>query len=671
MFINGTGQQKRNHRSKGSIVKVSNKNTLPQVYLSETKDALPEIFLQEPGTVRSASNFKWLVSTCIAACVGIAAIGMVMYAAMDIEDGTGIINSFQKASLQAMKPAQQATIVNNTLRVASRKTDRLEVSANGLSTKHIIHDRISQRRGNRDFITVKPYAHIIASLSTVRPKEIKNIPPFNPFKIYSNKTPLLESLSGKSTSALNSHLIRVNMVDLHDSTLLNDDGQKLTLRQIQKLVAEAGEIYAENDKAIRPALYEKEYNDQKVNKEIPPRTTVVEKTIEDDDLPEQRELHSIKIKRGDSVIQLIRQVTPEGWQANSISEAMSEIIPPNKIQAGQELRFILVPTLQDNSKLEPLSVSLFSGKKHKVTVARNSAGEYVASADPVDLTVVDQLASSSSFPKRSTLYTSMYHAAMVQQLSAQKITSILKIHAYDVDFKRRVQAGDKFEVFFDVNKNASNQDGTPGELLYTSATVGGIERRFYRFRTPDGAVDFYDENGSSAKKFLMRKPVRGGRYTSGFGYRIHPVLKVRKMHTGTDWAAPTGTPILAAGDGIVEFVGVRGGYGKYTRLRHANGYKTAYAHLHRFAKGIKKGMKVRQGQVIGYVGSTGRSTGPHLHYEVLVNNRHVNPMKIEVPRGRVLKGRQLAEFNKERARIDRLMRYSPVKTRVAKIEENT
>lgn len=141
------------------------------------------------------------------------------------------------------------------------------------------------------------------------------------------------------------------------------------------------------------------------------------------------------------------------------------------------------------------------------------------------------------------------------------------------------------------------------------------------------------------------------------------------MHRGIDWAAKRGTPILAAGNGVVEAAGRKGGYGNYIRIRHANGYKTAYAHLYRFAEGLKTGAKVRQGQVVGYVGSTGRSTGPHLHYEVLVNNRHVNPIEIDVPRGRELKGRLLAEFKKERDRIDDLMRRTPVKTRVAQVSD--
>jgi murein DD-endopeptidase MepM/ murein hydrolase activator NlpD len=218
-------------------------------------------------------------------------------------------------------------------------------------------------------------------------------------------------------------------------------------------------------------------------------------------------------------------------------------------------------------------------------------------------------------------------------------------------------------MFFDL-KDEGGTDGPPGELLYTSITTGNETRRYYRFRTPDGQVDYYDAHGSNAKKFLNRRPVRGDdiRLTSGFGLRRHPLLGEYKMHTGIDWAAPTGTPILAAGNGTIEEAGRKGYNGNYIRIRHANGYQTAYSHMSRFAPGAAPGVKVRQGQVIGYIGTTGLSSGPHLHFEILVNNQFVNPASIEDQRERQLTGKDLAEFTKERNRIDDLMRRAPVLT---------
>jgi murein DD-endopeptidase MepM/ murein hydrolase activator NlpD len=248
------------------------------------------------------------------------------------------------------------------------------------------------------------------------------------------------------------------------------------------------------------------------------------------------------------------------------------------------------------------------------------------------------------------------------------IIKFLKVHSYDVDFKQRVKAGDGFELFYEIIQEEGAPE-RPGELLYASANIGGETHGYYRFRTPDGVVDYYDEKGSNSKKFLMRTPVRAARLTSGFGYRRHPLLKTLRLHSGVDWAGPVGTPIMAAGNGTIEVAGREGGYGNYVRIRHSNGYKTAYGHMLRFAEGVAKGVKVRQGQIIGYLGNSGLSTGPHLHYEVLVNSRFTNPLSLKIPRSRQLQGRLLSEFRREKSRIDDLMHRAPVKTRVAAVEK--
>jgi murein DD-endopeptidase MepM/ murein hydrolase activator NlpD len=191
-----------------------------------------------------------------------------------------------------------------------------------------------------------------------------------------------------------------------------------------------------------------------------------------------------------------------------------------------------------------------------------------------------------------------------------------------------------------------------GKILYASLVTSGKTHALYRFTSPvDGSIDYYDERGQSAKKFLMRTPVDGARLSSGYGMRFHPILGYSKMHKGVDFAAPRGTPVMAAGQGTVDYASRYGSYGNYIRISHGNGYKTAYAHLNSFARGIKKGAHVRQGQIIGYVGTTGRSTGPHLHYEVLVANKQVNPMSIRVPTGRKLAGSELASFAAARTAI--------------------
>jgi len=231
--------------------------------------------------------------------------------------------------------------------------------------------------------------------------------------------------------------------------------------------------------------------------------------------------------------------------------------------------------------------------------------------------------------------------------------------SFDVDFNSPVHAGDRLEAFYSQDDVDADASSAP-ELLYASLTVGGTAHRLYRFRSAsDGSLDYYDETGRSAQKFLMRKPMSGGIFRSGFGMRRHPILGWVKAHTGVDWAAPSGTPIVASGDGVVTKAGWTSGYGRHTEIQHANGYVTTYSHQSAFASGIRPGTRVRQGQVIGYVGSTGLSTGAHLHYEVHINGRPVDPMRIRLPRGHELTGEELAVFDRERDRVDALLGREP------------
>jgi murein DD-endopeptidase MepM/ murein hydrolase activator NlpD len=238
------------------------------------------------------------------------------------------------------------------------------------------------------------------------------------------------------------------------------------------------------------------------------------------------------------------------------------------------------------------------------------------------------------------------------------VDELIRVYSYDVDFQRKARAGDSLEVLFAGEEE--NADAKP-DVLFASLTVGGEVKKYYRYVSPDdGIVDYYDETGKSAKKFLVRKPVNDGIMRSGFGSRRHPILGYTKMHTGVDWAAPMGTPIYASGNGTIEKAGWESGYGKYIRLRHNYGYETAYGHMTAFARGMESGTKVRQGQLIGYVGSTGLSTGAHVHYEILVNGRFVDPMRIKLPRGRVLEGTVLATFERERDKVDGMMNQPTV-----------
>jgi murein DD-endopeptidase MepM/ murein hydrolase activator NlpD len=626
--------------------------------------------------------------------VGVCLIGFAVYASMSMSDGKGMVSSIKQASLAALKPMRSATLARDGQSATVEKGDRIQLTASGFTSRNVIHETVVEHQGSREYITIKPYLRIVAGLATAPSDDADTLPLFNPFKLYTDSTPV--GTDGDNAAADAPQAVSIHVADLANGALPQDDGVELKPDEINALVNEAAENFAYagmpqggaevTGSLLQPAAYRSDSGSGP--SPLAPNLTVIHKsTAEQDDdndvdldAAEDADTKTVKVDRGDTLAGIIVKVGAEQTQAKAIVEALAPVFPPGNLKPGQEVRFALVPAPSDTEEMEPVRVSIYGpGNTHLGTVARTNRGDFVVTDQKGAVTAEGQ-----KQQQRATLYQSFYHAALTQHIPAETILKLLRVHSYDVDFKQKVKSGDSLDVFFDVpsdadthdadthdadtrdagNREGDDQDGM-GELLYTSMTVDGHTRSFWRFRTPDGVVDYYDEQGNSAKKFLMRNPVKGGRYTSGFGPRVHPLLGITRMHTGVDWAAPVGTPILAGADGTIERVGRQGGYGNYVRIRHTNGFSTAYGHMSRYADGLEPGMSVKQGQVIGYVGSTGFSTGPHCHYEILVNNKFVNPMTIQVPRGLQLTGRQLASFQKERNRIDELRALDPVTARVA------
>jgi murein DD-endopeptidase MepM/ murein hydrolase activator NlpD len=366
------------------------------------------------------------------------------------------------------------------------------------------------------------------------------------------------------------------------------------------------------------------------------------------------------VRKGDTVTSILRDqgATPE--EAKSIAATLGPRGRDGGLKEGQKLRILMAPAgPAAGQRLQPYRVVVANESIIEAVAALSDLGRYVAVDVQSMNTVTDTAAADDGDDEDDgtgvRLYQSIYETALRNKVPTTVIEDMIRIYSYDVDFQRKVQPGDSFDVFFaGEDEGATITEKT--EVLFASLTVGGETKKYYRFQTPDDAVvDFYDETGKSAKKFLVRKPLNNAIMRSGFGGRRHPILGYVKMHTGVDWAAPYGTPIFASGNGVVERVGWEGGYGKYVRLKHNNGYETAYGHMSAYAKGMEPGKRVRQGQVIGFVGSTGMSTGAHVHYEILVNNRFVDPMRIKLPRGRSLQGTLMASFEKERERLDAQM----------------
>ena len=275
--------------------------------------------------------------------------------------------------------------------------------------------------------------------------------------------------------------------------------------------------------------------------------------------------------------------------------------------------------------------------------------EAAFTAETVDLPLIRDLVGH-----RLRIDSSLFVAGQEAGVPTSIMVELIRAFSFDVDFQREIWKGDGVELIYETFHDPDGNFVKTGTLFYAALEVRGKLLPLYRFTPPNGRADYFGPTGRTARRTLMRTPIDGARISSGYGKRRHPILGYTKMHRGTDFAAPRGTPIYAAGDGVVEVAGRKGAYGRYIRIRHNSTYKTAYAHLYRYAKGIRKGRRVRQGQVIGYVGTSGRSTGPHLHYEVHVNGRQTNPLRVKLPSGKKLKGEALAAFELARRDVDRL-----------------
>lgn len=332
--------------------------------------------------------------------------------------------------------------------------------------------------------------------------------------------------------------------------------------------------------------------------------------------------------------------------AHNLIGSLSNYQNPKDIRAGQEIKAYSVPGLNKN---ELLAVELQKDVLTSLVAVRISQSRY-AVAETVKPTVKSVRAA------KGTIENSLYLAANKQNVPDRLMVDLIHAYSWSIDFQRDIRENDEFEIMFEEYRTEDG-DLVPGkgDILYASLKIGNRPYTMFRHESADGRVDYFEEDGSSVRKALMTTPINGARISSGFGNRKHPVLGYNKMHKGMDFAAPRGTPIYASGDGVIEYIGRRGSFGNYIKIRHRNDLHSAYAHMKGFKSGLSNGSRVRQGDTIGYVGSTGRSTGPHLHYEVHLNGVAVNPKSIKLPTGTKLAGAELKKFKSEVRKLKREM----------------
>ena len=362
---------------------------------------------------------------------------------------------------------------------------------------------------------------------------------------------------------------------------------------------------------------------------------------------------------GDTLMAMLVDEGIERREAHAAITAMSKIYKPRNLRPKQDVLVTARLALDTDQPSHLLRLELAASVERDIVISRRDDGEYGAVA-------IDRPLTRNFAYAKGSIDTSLYAAAVDAEVPLPVLADLIQIFSFDVDFQRDIRRGDGFSLMY---TRYSDETGTVlrhGEIEVAAMTLGRKTMQFYRFETADGQVDYYDDKGRSARKALLRTPIDGARMSSRFGMRRHPILGYNKMHRGLDFAAPNGTPIFAAGNGIVEKAYRYGAYGKYVRIRHNDTYKTAYAHLSRYGKKIRSGRRVKQGQIIGYVGITGRSTGAHLHYEVLKHGARVSPRSIKLPTGRKLAGAELKKFGERLQELEQQYAALGSKTQLAK-----
>ncbi len=621
-----------------------------------------------PQLDRRGISLRWLAACALVGSCGAALLGGAILVAMRGD------TSFPE------QPERVAAGAASAAGGGARKADKLVADLPVISARQVIRAPMSQRAGDREVIRVRPFVRLASSLSLTTGVYATNIPPFNPLRLFAEggqpneryaETPaelpdadvtiVKRELAGiviPPGKALLSDAEVISQIEEERANLAAAGRQRPLPIPPQLMLSRTLGASAANDLLAYAPATDTRFSGIEV-RVVPENVTNALKApiaATREPLVEDKLLIT---KRGENFEQVMRVAGASADQIRAMIQAFSGKVRVSALPDGQVLQALYAPGPRPGDPRQIVRVSLLTNGQPEATVAINDKGVFMPVALPRQEIVGPQRKApvedgeddEEGGTGGARLYESLYETGLRHDVPRPLIDDLVRIFSYDLDFQQRVREGDNLEVIF-----TEEDEGERAEILSATLTVGGETRRVYRFLAPeDGLIDYFDEEGRSLKKFLLRKPITDAEMRSGFGMRYHPIMRYSKMHTGVDWANRIGTPILAAGNGTVIKAEWDSGYGRRIEIQHANGYVTTYSHQSNFAKGIAPGVKVRQGQVIGYLGNTGLSTGPHLHYEVLVNGNFVNPMKIRVPRGRELEGRTLAGYKRQRDEIQGLI----------------
>lgn len=607
---------------------------------------------------RREISIRWLTGTFLTGLTSSILMGVALFAALDGRQKLAIpAEAYAKtqATVKADTTKQGGRLIPAT--IAPRATDR-----------KILEIATLVKEGDQEVVRRQPFALVKMSLASAHPTQ-ESYPAFDPLAVMASEdkepeAPRAGVLYGSDVESE----VSLKSEDFPLGKSRYGFAEPMSREEIEENVRTNGSVLTDGDSQVAALYYVDPQRFAAEGDDVDLGTGITAQVIEQNmSTAEPESVTSQSPEFADDIIPVHRDtaiadaMTEAGYpldQAKIVEQAFSDLRSTAEIEDGDVIRIGL---LQKGEKATIIRASLYRDGGHLATVALDDRQHLVEASEPPMLDAVrtafdDDAVATMADDNLPRVYDGIYRAALSYGMGQSMTSKVIKLLASSVDFQARLRTTDALQAFFSVNRETGKADEN-SELLYLHAKFGDTDARLYRFQDPeDGNIDYYNEEGKSLKQFLIRKPVPNGIFKSPFGMRRHPILGYMKMHTGVDWAAPSGTPIIAAGDGIVEKAGWdSGGYGNQTLIRHANGYVSSYNHQSAIAKGVKKGSKVHQGQIIGWVGTTGESTGPHLHYEMIVNGTKVDPLKIRLPGGKSLEGPALAKFQEERKRIDALI----------------
>jgi murein DD-endopeptidase MepM/ murein hydrolase activator NlpD len=621
------------------------------------------------GRERLRVSLRWLAGVALTGVCGLALIGSALYLDLDRQSTFAEAPEFAAAT---HKDGAQDEGVN------PGKGDRLVRPIDIVAAKQTFKAPTTIKIGDKEVVKARSFT-ILATTLTMTPTGFADaVPPFDPLKAITGSAEKADAPPDPGPMQDDAE-VAFSQRDLTIEDAAAATGE-LTLAEAQAQVVQMIKATAAGDKAppLPPQMLLMRTSQAGVDplgalsyattgaigantpfasievRMVPENVTDAVKSPADSQ-PDGRE-RLVQMRHGETFEDVLRANGASKEAAEAILAAFGAKRGESPVAEGQKIILQFDEPSADGKPAPIARVSVYADEQLKSTIAINDDGVYVPVTLRRDAPARKSADSDEADNGGMSLYQSFYETALKQGLQRPIIDEMVRAFANDVDFQRSAQPGDSIAAFV---AEADEIDPHP-QLLFATLTARDQVFKYYRFQTPDdGLVDYYDENGRSTRKFLIRKPIVAGEITSPFGMRYHPILRYARMHTGVDWGAPVGTPILAAGAGVVIKAEYTSGYGRRVEIQHANGYVTTYSHLSGFARGIVAGVRVTQGQVVGYLGQSGLATGPHLHYEVIINGNFVDPMAIKLARTREFDGKMLAAFKRERERIDQLMAQAP------------